>query len=237
MSSPTQGDVASSATEHSTTSGSVERYAATLVSGYVNTLSTPTLLASSLPGTNPSDRTDGATSDADDEELDVEDVNELPLLVETDESLLTSAEFRFNLRRCARGAAETSSRRNPPRVARWKASKVARSADSAARGDEDELRTSGVMRDADQWLLLVWTQGCARSSAMVRRAWDSTVRRPRMTLLACSDTGSHCGPSKQNSPSRMRCIRAAALAWRLGDWNGVRPESIVYCWQTRQECD
>lgn len=118
---------------------------------------------SSSAGTNPSERVEAVVaaaelSDDDDEEDEVE-ANELPLLVETEESLRTSAELRLSRLRWASGAADTSSRRKPPRVARWKASNVARSADSAARGDDDELRTSGVMREADQWLLRVWTHG------------------------------------------------------------------------------
>lgn len=94
---------------------------------------------------NPNDRIEGATSDVDEVDDVDDDTNELPLLEDADELLLTSAELRFSLRRCASGAADTSKRRNPPRVARWNASNVTRRADSAARGDEDELSTSGVM--------------------------------------------------------------------------------------------
>lgn len=97
------------------------------------------------------------------------DVNELPLLDDTEELLRRSTELRLSRLRCAKGAADTSSSRKPPRVARWNASKVARSADSAARGEEEELSMSGVISEADQWLLFVCTQEWDRNWDMVSR--------------------------------------------------------------------
>lgn len=63
---------------------------------------------------------------------------------------------------------------------------------------------------------------------MESRWRGSTVRSPRMTSLASSDTMFHWGPEKENSPPRMRCMIASEVALRLYVWKGVLPDSMVY---------
>lgn len=117
---------------------------------------------------------------------------------------------------------------NPSLWARWNALKVWATPSSADRLAED-TRTSGVMRGVAGKLLVPWSHSLLLRASMVSRCLGSTVRRPRVTLLAGEDTWFQASAEKENSPPLILAITAAALSSLLRAWKGALPDSMVYC--------